>query len=472
MRTALSRTAPRTVLLGLCALALVTAGRPGPSPVTATGDPVAMRTVASSSTAALPPTPGNFTGYGFDQCLAPTQKTMDAWLAKSPYLAVGIYVSGDSRACRKQPNLTPTWIRTQLRNGWKLLPITLGPQASCQPSFPRYDDDYTINPAPGSGSYPKARAMGRSWGARSAKDATALGIPARSTLWYDLEAFDNSNTHCRRSALAFLSEWVRTVKEAGFATGVYSSAASGIKALDQVRASRSASSTFHLPDHIWMARWDGKANTSSSYVDESGWNPGRRVKQYQGGHDETYGGVRINIDTDYLDLGKGLVAKPETRCGGVGIDFSDYGNLKAATADYTPSRGRVSALQCILKARGYYKASINGSYNRTLIAGVRRWKTDRGHAASDSWTRGDWVALLSTGATPTLKNGSGDTWSPYVRRVQRAINAARVGSKSNMDGTFGAETTRLVKLYQRQVKLPQTGVVDARTWARLQTGQV
>ena len=25
-----------------------------------------------------PVTPGNFTGYGFDQCLAPTQKAMDA----------------------------------------------------------------------------------------------------------------------------------------------------------------------------------------------------------------------------------------------------------------------------------------------------------------------------------------------------------------------------------------------------------
>ena len=52
-------------------------------------------------------TPGNFTGYGFDQCLAPTQKAMDAWLKSSPFLAVGIYISGDSRACRIQPNLTP-----------------------------------------------------------------------------------------------------------------------------------------------------------------------------------------------------------------------------------------------------------------------------------------------------------------------------------------------------------------------------
>ena len=34
------------------------------------------------------------------------------------------------------------------------------------------------------------------------------------------------------------------------------------------------------------------------------------MKQYQGGHDETWGGVTINIDRNYLDLGKGSVAEP------------------------------------------------------------------------------------------------------------------------------------------------------------------
>ncbi len=94
-------------------------------------------------------TPGNFTGYGFDQCLAPSQGAMDAWLKNSPFLAVGIYISGDSRACRSQPNLTKTWVNTQLRKGWRLLPITLGPQASCSTRFPRYGNDETINPRPG-----------------------------------------------------------------------------------------------------------------------------------------------------------------------------------------------------------------------------------------------------------------------------------------------------------------------------------
>ena len=60
---------------------------------------------------------------------------------------------------------------------------------------------------------------------------------------------------------------------------------------------------FTLPDQIWIARWDGKANTSTSYIREDGWRPGGRVKQFQGGHNETWGGVTINIDRNYLDLG-------------------------------------------------------------------------------------------------------------------------------------------------------------------------
>ena len=98
MRTALLSTPVRTALLGLCALGLLaTSGQAGAGTVGST-ERGTLRTAAAVATATngtptLPPTPGNFTGYGFDQCLAPSQRTMDTWLASSPYLAVGIYVS-------------------------------------------------------------------------------------------------------------------------------------------------------------------------------------------------------------------------------------------------------------------------------------------------------------------------------------------------------------------------------------------
>src|SRR3954463_13793340 len=104
-------------------------------------------------------TPGSFTGYGFARCRARSKSAMDAWLTSSPYWAVGIYISGDSRGCLSQPNLTPTWVRTQLTKGWRLLPITLGPQASCT-TRERYLRQVRISPD-ATRSYERAREQGR-----------------------------------------------------------------------------------------------------------------------------------------------------------------------------------------------------------------------------------------------------------------------------------------------------------------------
>ena len=49
------------------------------------------------------------------------------------------------------------------------------------------------------------------------------------------------------------------------------------------------------------------------------------MHQYRGGHDEVHGGVRINIDSNFLDIGKGSVAATtKLACGGVQIDFARY----------------------------------------------------------------------------------------------------------------------------------------------------
>ena len=119
-------TRPRTLVRTVtAALALVlTAPLVGSTPATAEESAPHARKLASQRQVALA-TPGDFTGYGFDQCVAPTQSAMDAWWKKSPFTAVGIYISGDSRACRTQPNLSSTWVATQVARGWRLLPIAL-----------------------------------------------------------------------------------------------------------------------------------------------------------------------------------------------------------------------------------------------------------------------------------------------------------------------------------------------------------
>ena len=405
-------------------------------------------------------TPGNFTGYGFDQCLAPEQWEMNRWLNNSPFLAVGIYISGDSRGCRSQPNLTRRWISTQLDKGWRLLPITLGPQASCSTNFPRYDDDETIDPTPGpNNGYPDARAQGRAEGRKTVRAATALGISEGSTMWYDLEGFDHTQTRCRESALRFLSSWVTKVSALGYHTGVYSSAASGIVMLDSAMA---AGRDFAYPDNIWIARWDGVANTSTSYISDERWNPHRRVKQYEGGHNETWGGVTINIDRDYLDVGRGTVGpKPVKHCGGVRINWWSYKRLSPGNAP--PSR--VKTLQCLLTVKDLYAGRIHGRYDAATIQAAKKWQRRVGATPSERWTINNWVTLLADGSTPVLKVGSG---SYAVRRLQRTLNAALANHDVRCSGVFGRATKRALRAWQGHAGLRRTGIAAGNTWAALQ----
>jgi len=415
---------------------------------------------AVPATADVTVTPRNFTGYGFDQCVAPTQSAMDAWLTSSPYWAVGIYISGDSRSCRNQPNLTPAWVGTQLRKGWRLLPITLGPQASCNPRFPRYSDDVRIDPS-SHRQYRAARLQGRAEAAAAVAAAERLGIGPGSTLWYDMEAYDITNRSCRESALWFTSAWTHVLHRLGYVSGVYSSAASGIKALDDARVERPG--TFALPDQIWIARWDGLPNTSTTYIRSDGWLPGGRMKQYRGDHDETWGGVRINIDSNWLDLGRGSKPRMEPRhCDGVRLSFARYPKLGA---DATGSR--VEALQCLLRQQGHYSGETDGTMTEATRAAVRDLRQERGLSRVAVVGPRAWASLLSDGRSRVLKYGAA---GERTRQLQRALNAA-IGARLEVTGIYEASTTSAVTAYQQRVGARATGVVTARTWRQLRAGR-
>ena len=461
----LSRTARRTSAIALVAglalslgtssgtVAAAPAAAPAPAPAPARVDGNVV-------------TPGDFTGYGFDQCLTPTQKSMNVWLKHSPFLAAGIYISGDSRACRSQPNLTPTWVRKQLAKGWRLLPITLGPQASCQPRFPRYADDETIKPKPGSGDrYKPARRQGSREAAKAVDAAQTLGIVPGSTLWYDLEGFDSGNTHCRESALAFLSAWTTRLHRLDYVSGVYSSASSGIAMLDNARVNRPGQ--FNLPDAIWIARWDGKANTSTSYIREDGWQPHSRVKQYQGGHDETWGGVRINIDRNFLDVGRGSRAEKENHCDGVSIDATRYRVLRPATETKVADPAQVAALQCLLSERGLYKRKIHGRYTAATVKAANAWQDQRGFEVSTTWSRPNWMSLAIAGERSVLKIGSAGA---PVRRVQRALNAALFKARLPISGVFDRRTDTALRRWQEKAGVEISGVVARQSWRALAAG--
>jgi|tagenome__1003787_1003787.scaffolds.fasta_scaffold20935186_3 peptidoglycan hydrolase-like protein with peptidoglycan-binding domain len=415
---------------------------------------------AGSAATANVATPGSFRGYGFDQCLAPTQRSMDAWLNHSPFLALGIYISGASRACREQPNLTPTWVTTQLAQGWRLLPITLGPQAPCNPRFPRYRHDRVIDNSPGPGGrFGKARKQGVAEAQRAVTAAQKLTISAGSTLWYDLEGFDRSNLRCRKASLAFLSGWTKGIHGLHYVSGVYSSAGSGIWALDQARMHEPTA--YHLPDRIWIARWDGIANTSTSYIGEDGWRPGGRMKQYRGGHNETWGGVTINIDRNFLSLGR-PAARAEEHCGGVDVNLPDYPRAQAGA-----DPALVKALQCLLTERRVYAGKINGVFDAATLKSAQDWQKAHSLPVRRHFTRRGWMSLVVTGPQRVLKLGS---TGPGVRRVQRALNAAKRGTELDVTGVFDARTDSALRAWQVATKRKAAGVVNPRTWAALLAG--
>jgi hypothetical protein len=210
---------------------------------------------------------------------------MQAWLA-SPYRAVGIYFGGNNRGCT-QPNLTSSWVATQLAAGWHLIPLYVGLQAPCTTS----DKEFLIDPA-------SAAAQGRAQADDAVVQATALGLPPDSVLFFDMEAYRTDDTACRTAVLNFISAWSARLHDRGYLSGFYGSMSSGVA--DQVSVYTSTARV--RPDYLDFARWDGVATVTDAAIPSSYWSPSRRIKQYRGGHNETWGGVTINIDNDYLDV--------------------------------------------------------------------------------------------------------------------------------------------------------------------------
>lgn len=242
--------------------------------------PMAARTVEPMPrTSSWVSTPGDFTGHGFDTCTAPPNEGMDTWLRYSPYRAVGIYIGGISKAC-SQRFLTWDWVHRQTSRGWRLLPVYVGLQAPCTGFRNKIDP-------------PNAGHQGWADGDDAAYQAERIGIGRGSTIYADMESFDPGNGECRDAVLNYLRSWIIRVHQRGYRTGVYSSAATGIQVIANAPG-------FPLPDHIWMAHWDGTANVESRYVRGDMWQR-RRIKQYTGGHPESHYGWEIYIDSNFVD---------------------------------------------------------------------------------------------------------------------------------------------------------------------------
>ncbi|MBO2446146.1 DUF1906 domain-containing protein [Actinomadura barringtoniae] len=217
---------------------------------------------------------------GWDACAASIAKAQAFW-SNTPYWNMGLYLGGSSygSGCKRWSSAEVGQLRTM---GYKFLPLWVGPQAPCT-GFPSRFSTSTAT------AYDQGRAEAK------AVYNVAAGLGWDTTdapMIYDLEGFDTTNGGCLNATKSFIDGWVYQLHVApAQRAGVYgSSCASGLN---------SYSTIANVPDFIHGASWNGVKSTSDlSCIPAGNWTQRQRHKQYQGGHNETWNGVTMNVDSD------------------------------------------------------------------------------------------------------------------------------------------------------------------------------
>jgi hypothetical protein len=198
---------------------------------------------------------------------------MNAWGA-SPFRAVGVYIGGAERAC-DQPNLTASWVSAETSAGWHLMPLYVGPQIA----FNTVTD---------------AAAQGKSSADDAATQASSLGIGQGAVLYYDMEGAGYTAAQTS-AAQTFIAAWSAELYALHYRAAVYGNESGTVGAMVADWG------VVIQPDVLDVANWNGSADDDPGADPANHWH-GRRVHQFQGGANATYGGVKINIDQDYFNL--------------------------------------------------------------------------------------------------------------------------------------------------------------------------
>lgn len=224
---------------------------------------------------------------GFDKCTAAPASQMQTWWNASPFYDSNIYISGRNRGCT-QAQLSAAWVNQVSAMGWGLIPTIVGYQSPCSvcTTCQKHSSDAAT-----------AETQGRGEADIAIADATNLGLLQGTALYYDMERYDDvSGTGaCSVPTKAFLKGWTDRLKEQGYISGVYGS------------PTNAANDWINIPpasrmDAVWLARWNNVASVwGVAPLADNVWTNHQRIHQYQGGHNETWGGITFNIDSDIED---------------------------------------------------------------------------------------------------------------------------------------------------------------------------
>jgi hypothetical protein len=227
---------------------------------------------------------------GLDSCTAPSVSQMQAFWNGSPNWNWYVYIGGSNRSC-SQPNLTASWVnQVQGLNGtmfWGLVGIWVGPQAPDRCNARSYGSYISLNTT-------TARTQGTNEAIAAYNAGRNLFGTTDFPVAYDLEAYTTSDTGCVNAIQSFMSGWTDFLDNSPPQTsGVYgSSCGSNLAAFATIS---------RPPDFIWGAHWASPPNplvATMPCVNSGHWVLRQRHKQYRGGHNETWNGVTINVDSN------------------------------------------------------------------------------------------------------------------------------------------------------------------------------
>jgi len=226
---------------------------------------------------------------GFDKCGLPEVEKMQTWWDNSPYQVFNLYLGGVSFACKNNP-LDAVWVRKVAEQGWKFIQAWVGPQAPCSSYSHRMSDNKTT-----------AYNQGRQEAQDAAEAAFELGFFNNKIIYYDVEAYSDDSSACHQAVQSFLRGWVEELHARGYKAGAYGSSCTSYM---------TGWADINPPlDDVWIANWyypprsyDPQATVwGAACLSNDLWNDHQRIRQYTGGHSETWGEVSITIDSNVLD---------------------------------------------------------------------------------------------------------------------------------------------------------------------------
>ncbi|NEB29738.1 DUF1906 domain-containing protein [Streptomyces sp. SID14446] len=229
------------------------------------------------------PAQRTFTGRAFDACAAPSLSAMKAWHTGF-YGAAAVYVGGKNRGCA-QPNLTASWVKSVSALGWKLVPLYVGAQPSCQ-----------TGSSPETMTASTAASLGAKDGADAVAKVAALGMKTGSPVYLDMESYDVTNKACNDAVLTYVRAFDKTLHAKTYRTGYYGFTSSSAKAI------ATASDRTDLPGNLWYALWDKNNTTTADWPwGSTQFTNHSRAHQYMVNSKETRGAYTITVDRDAWD---------------------------------------------------------------------------------------------------------------------------------------------------------------------------